>query len=203
MLAVNLNDVANDAKQSRAARHLLMVETNAALTCLAVKRVPFISMFAAPSDVVNEYFAVRFDRDLQLFDNAKGQSWRTYVSFRFRHFISDFFRKKSSNRDCQYTSRGGGTRVESFNTSHPVKDTHGKTVTVSETIADKRRSTNESQESFDDLTRCCSQSEREILWMYYYENRTMAEIGEMIGVTESRVSQVHARIIKQIKSQHE
>lgn len=202
MLALNLNEVANEAKQSKAARHLLMTETNAALMWMAAKRVPFISLFAEPNDVVNEYFVVRFDRDLQLFDKSRGQSWRTYVAFRFGHFISDFFRRKSSNRDCQFTSRGGGTTVESLNTSHPVRDAHGKTVTVADTIADNRRAANQSEESFDHLTRCCSKSEREILRMYYYENRTMAEIGEVVGVTESRVSQVHARIVKQIRAQH-
>ena len=41
--------------------------------------------------------------------------------------------------------------------------------------------------------------ERLILSLYYHEEMTMKEIGETIGVTESRVSQLHSKAIARIK----
>ena len=34
--------------------------------------------------------------------------------------------------------------------------------------------------------------DRTVVHLYYLENRTLAEIGRMLGVTESRVCQLHA-----------
>jgi RNA polymerase sigma factor for flagellar operon FliA len=35
--------------------------------------------------------------------------------------------------------------------------------------------------------------EKIVLTLYYYEGLTLAEIGQVLGVTESRVSQLHTR----------
>ena len=41
--------------------------------------------------------------------------------------------------------------------------------------------------------------ERRIITMYYFQEATMKEIGDAIGVNESRVSQLHARAISRLK----
>lgn len=41
--------------------------------------------------------------------------------------------------------------------------------------------------------------ERKIITMYYFKESTMKEIGDAIGVNESRVSQLHARAISRLK----
>lgn len=41
--------------------------------------------------------------------------------------------------------------------------------------------------------------ERKIITMYYFEEATMKQIGDAIGVNESRVSQLHARAIGRLK----
>ncbi len=43
-------------------------------------------------------------------------------------------------------------------------------------------------------------SEKKVLVLYYYEDLTLKEIGEVLGVTESRVSQLHTRAIMMIKA---
>ncbi|MEW6027671.1 MAG: FliA/WhiG family RNA polymerase sigma factor [Planctomycetota bacterium] len=45
-----------------------------------------------------------------------------------------------------------------------------------------------------------SKKERLVLEMYYYEELTMAEIGKVLGITESRVSQILANLIKRLRS---
>ena len=41
--------------------------------------------------------------------------------------------------------------------------------------------------------------ERKIIHMHYYENMTMKEIAEKTGYSESRISQMHAKIIERLK----
>lgn len=45
-----------------------------------------------------------------------------------------------------------------------------------------------------------TERERQILSLYYYEELTLKEIGEVLGVTESRVSQLHARTVMNLKA---
>ena len=42
--------------------------------------------------------------------------------------------------------------------------------------------------------------ERLVIALYYYENLTLREIGEILGVTESRVSQLHTKAVLALRS---
>jgi RNA polymerase sigma factor for flagellar operon FliA len=45
-----------------------------------------------------------------------------------------------------------------------------------------------------------SEREKVVLTLYYYEGLTLAEIGEVLGVTESRVCQIHTKSVLQLRS---
>jgi RNA polymerase sigma factor for flagellar operon FliA len=55
----------------------------------------------------------------------------------------------------------------------------------------------------DLLTRGFSRAERLILVLYYYEEMTMKEIGQILDLSESRVSQMHSAILERLKEQFE
>jgi RNA polymerase sigma factor for flagellar operon FliA len=52
----------------------------------------------------------------------------------------------------------------------------------------------------DYITRGLSRDERMILVLYYYENLTMAEIGSLLNLSESRVSQIHKDVLQRLRT---
>jgi len=51
-------------------------------------------------------------------------------------------------------------------------------------------------------TRGLSDKERRIVSMYYFDEMTMKEIGAVLGISESRVCQVHGQVIKLLRQRH-
>jgi len=42
--------------------------------------------------------------------------------------------------------------------------------------------------------------EKVVLTLYYYEGLTLAEIGQVLSVTESRVCQIHTKAVLQLRA---
>ncbi len=51
------------------------------------------------------------------------------------------------------------------------------------------------------VTKGLNRNERLIVILYYYEELTMKEIGQTLGLSESRVSQMHSSIVSRLKDQ--
>jgi RNA polymerase sigma factor for flagellar operon FliA len=51
------------------------------------------------------------------------------------------------------------------------------------------------------VTKGLNCNERLIIILYYYEELTMKEIGQTLGLSESRVSQLHTALVQRIRSQ--
>jgi RNA polymerase sigma factor for flagellar operon FliA len=45
-----------------------------------------------------------------------------------------------------------------------------------------------------------SEQETQVISFYYYEELTLKEIGQILGVTESRVSQIHGKAIASLRA---
>lgn len=45
-----------------------------------------------------------------------------------------------------------------------------------------------------------AEREKIVVALYYYEGFTLAEIGQVLGVSESRVSQLHTKAMLQLRS---
>jgi RNA polymerase sigma factor for flagellar operon FliA len=88
-----------------------------------------------------------------------------------------------------------------------ISDSSGDQVSLLDTISDP--GAEDPQESLassevkDRLTEAIgSLPEREqlVIALYYYESLTLREIGEVLGVTESRISQLHTKAVMRLKS---
>ena len=58
----------------------------------------------------------------------------------------------------------------------------------------------ELRESIADAISRLPEREKLVITLYYYEDLTLREIGEVLGVTESRVSQLHTKAILRLKA---
>jgi RNA polymerase sigma factor for flagellar operon FliA len=88
-----------------------------------------------------------------------------------------------------------------------VSDSTGDQVSLMETIVDSRAPDPAKALDMGDLKDRIAESiarlpEREklVIALYYYENLTLREIGEVLGVTESRVSQLHTKAVLRLRS---
>jgi DNA-directed RNA polymerase specialized sigma subunit len=51
----------------------------------------------------------------------------------------------------------------------------------------------------DYISRGLNRDERLVLVLYYYEGLTMAEIGQVLDLSESRVSQIHKEVLERLR----
>ena len=58
----------------------------------------------------------------------------------------------------------------------------------------------ETREALAEAIRRLPERERLVIALYYYEELTLREIGEILGVTESRVSQLHTKAVLRLRS---
>jgi RNA polymerase sigma factor for flagellar operon FliA len=82
----------------------------------------------------------------------------------------------------------------------------GESTTLGDTIADKGDGpmqafeVEETKEVLADAINRLADREKIVLTLYYYEGFTLAEIGDVLGVTESRVCQIHSKAVLQLRS---
>jgi RNA polymerase sigma factor FliA len=82
----------------------------------------------------------------------------------------------------------------------------GEGATLGDTLADPGEGpvaayeVEEMREILADAIRRLPERERDVLSLYYYEGLTLAEIGSILGVTESRVCQIHTKAVIQLRA---
>jgi RNA polymerase sigma factor for flagellar operon FliA len=85
-------------------------------------------------------------------------------------------------------------------------DASGGSSTLGDTITDGRHDpveafeVDEMKHLLADMINRMPDRERLVLTLYYYEALTLAEIGDVLGVTESRVCQIHTKAILQLRA---
>lgn len=91
-----------------------------------------------------------------------------------------------------------------FNITQNAQDEEsGRGLREIEGLQDRKGQDPANRSQRDDLkvlvTKGLSKKERLIIVLYYYEGMTMREIGDSLGLSESRVSQMHAAILIRLK----
>jgi RNA polymerase sigma factor (sigma-70 family) len=60
--------------------------------------------------------------------------------------------------------------------------------------------TSDLKDRLTDAIQVLPERERLVIALYYFENLTLREIGDVLGVTESRVSQLHSKSVLRLRS---
>ena len=88
-----------------------------------------------------------------------------------------------------------------------LSDASGDQVSLLDTIQDpqaldpaQEMDATEMKDHLADAIARLPEREKLVVALYYYENLTLREIGEVLGVTESRVSQLHTKAVLRLKS---
>jgi RNA polymerase sigma factor for flagellar operon FliA len=86
-------------------------------------------------------------------------------------------------------------------------DASGDRVALLDTIEDENApdpqaalDTSEVRDLLQDAIQDLPERETLVIALYYFENLTLREIGEVLGVTESRVSQLHSKAVLRLRS---
>ena len=105
--------------------------------------------------------------------------------------LTDIARSSIAALDELWTiSSGSGDQVALIDT---IEDTQGP---EPQSALDQ----NELREAIAESISRLPEREKIVVTLYYYEELTLREIGEVLGVTESRVSQLHTKAILRLKA---
>ncbi len=104
--------------------------------------------------------------------------------------LSEISRSSIAALDELWTVSSGGDQVALIDT---IEDTEGPAPQTA--LAES-----ELKEALGDAISRLPEREKLVVTLYYYEELNLREIGEVLGVTESRVSQLHTKAVLRLKS---
>ncbi|MFC2170941.1 sigma-70 family RNA polymerase sigma factor, partial [Calditrichota bacterium] len=88
----------------------------------------------------------------------------------------------------------------------PYANSEGELSTLSEAVEDEdapdtlgKLEWDQAKQIAKNIIKGLSQQERLVIALYYYEELTLREVGEVLGISESRVSQIHSKIMITLK----
>jgi RNA polymerase sigma factor for flagellar operon FliA len=104
--------------------------------------------------------------------------------------LTDISRSSIAALDELWSVSGEGDQVSLLDT---IEDTDAPSPAEALDVTDVR-------ETLADAISRLPEREKLVITLYYYEELTLREIGEVLGVTESRVSQLHTKAVLRLRS---
>ena len=104
--------------------------------------------------------------------------------------LTDISRSSIAALDELWSPSAGGDQIALIDT---IEDTSGPDPESSLEVT-------EMKEALGEAIARLPEREKLVVTLYYYEELTLREIGEVLGVTESRVSQLHTKAVLRLKA---
>jgi RNA polymerase sigma factor FliA len=160
------------------------------------------------------------------FDLARGISPTTFFTYRISGGIADWLRSIDSvsrhtrQRQTRVTEWAQSEldhyptddeifdefgfklhRPATISLQEPITATDSRARTIGDLLADRRSDPSETDLSnLSDILKGCSKRERLALLLYHFDGHTMRELGDAIGVSESRVSQMMSQLKQRLQA---
>lgn len=139
------------------------------------------------------------------FDLSRGLRFNTFASPRIRGAMLDWLRQWDwVSRDHRRKMQNGELpEISRLSLSHPIAENESREYELGEMIADDAAPVASAgldrEESWRSLLRGAERASRLIVLLYYREGLTLRAIGEQLGLSESRVSQIHQRVLNRMR----
>lgn len=136
------------------------------------------------------------------FDPDYGTKFETYAIQRIRGKIIDELRKIQIKPRNNYNSENE-LYYKNVSLTHPVDNDEG--YMLYEVLPDDTQQPDEvvhkdeQKDILVSLVKELNERDRLVITLYYYENLNYKEIAEVLKITVSRVSQIHSKIVKELK----
>lgn len=144
---------------------------------------------------------------VERFEPGRGFQFPTFASRRIHGAMLDGLRGADllSRTERRKVKAGQRREPKPIGLHHVVgKDDDGRVVRMVDTMidcaADSPQATIELQDEGRSLLRGLSTRKRLLLLLYYSEECSMKSIGEQLGISESRVSQIHSQLIGYLRN---
>ncbi len=134
---------------------------------------------------------------IERFEPERGIKFETFAMTRIRGSIIDEL------RSLDWVPRSVRSRAREIEQAQAkLEHELQRAPTADEGAADPQEAlaSNEVKDRLTEAIGSLPEREQLVVALYYYENLTLREIGEVLGVTESRVSQLHTKAVMRLKS---
>lgn len=189
-------------KQSPSAdtkKQIIMNYTN--LVHYVIHNSKFISLNIVDDRDYFQFGIEGLSEAIDRFDPEYGTKFETYAIQRIRGKIIDELRKiqikprnSSGDGEIVYTN-------VSLNNSYDEEDGYMlyEVIPSESEMPDETLDKNEAKELLVNAIKGLDERDRLVLTLYYYENLNYKEIAQVLNITVSRVSQIHSKIIRDLK----
>ena len=166
------------------------------------------SKFVMP-DILDErdYFQFGIEglsEAIDRFDPDYGTKFETYAIQRIRGKIIDELRKIQIKNKKPQPDQQPAVYYSNVSLTSPVDGDDGymlcEIIPENSDLPDVTTEKTEAKEILTEAIKGMEERDRLIITLYYYEDLTYKEIAKLLNITVSRVSQVHSRIIKLLKT---
>jgi RNA polymerase sigma factor for flagellar operon FliA len=140
---------------------------------------------------------------IERFDPEYGTKFETYAIQRIRGKIIDELRKlQIKPRNVQNSDSEFRYRNVSLNNPYDNEDGYMLSEIIPSDAAkpDDIVQKDEQKDLLIEAVKSLNERDRLVITLYYYENLNYNEIAEVLNITISRVSQIHSKIMKELKS---
>ncbi len=180
-------------------KQIMLQYTN--LVHYVINHSRFIAQVVVDEDDYFQFGVEGLSEAIERFNPEFGTKFETYAISRIRGKIIDELRKLQAK---SMIGKDRKLKVHNVSLSDTVDGEESyqlcEVIPNKDATPEEITTRNEAKESIITALKDLSERDRLVISLYYYEDLNYKEIAEILKITVSRVSQIHSRVINELKS---